>query len=158
MAEATKKNTDVYINLVNGNAVLQNSSGKAIGKVTLEYQDSLTVHPGTGFDGTPALSSIEIFNWVNGAKGASVGSWTGTTTNIGVLNLTNSNNDVVITDCDTGDADADYGYSVKASATKNGKTTYHTADPELMAKKRPTGGGRSVAARKVTRRPPEAGA
>ncbi|MDH3783993.1 MAG: hypothetical protein OEV00_01555, partial [Acidobacteriota bacterium] len=98
----TKKNTDVYINLVSNEAVLQTAAGVAIGKVTLDFEDTLTVHAGTGFSGTPALYSVEVFNWVSGAKTTSVGSWTGTTTNVGVLNLATVGSTVVITDNDSG--------------------------------------------------------
>jgi len=149
-------NKDVYLNIVNGTAVLQDaaSNGKAIGKITLNYGDTMTVHTGSGFSRTPTISKVEIYNWVNGAKGSPVGNWPDNTT-VGCLTIAPSGTTVVVTDGDDGENDADYGYGV--SATMPGRTAPYTADPELLAKKKmsPTMEERP---RTTSPRPPEAGA
>lgn len=152
-------NYNVYVNYIaaDSKAKLQNAAGKAIGKITLEYKDTLTVHPGSGFSGTTAITGVDIFVWVNGAKGDGVGSWSGTDANIGVLSIGGSGTSAILTDNDSGDSDADYGYGVWLTATKNGVGTPYYADPELVAKKK-RNIGTLAEVKSVKRRPPEAGA
>ncbi|MDH3626464.1 MAG: hypothetical protein OEV00_15755 [Acidobacteriota bacterium] len=171
-------NTDVYLSQVNvTRAALVKLDGTAIGDLTLEYEDTLTMKPGDSSEGnTVALYGIYILNTPNYLDSeneiistALVGSWSGSTAsvNIGVLTLApQTDGTVLITDNDAIDpnqpnqpAEVEYWYAAAALITDaNGAESYLFADPELMAKKQRTGGGRTMAARKATRRPPEADA
>ncbi len=144
-------NTDVYLNLVSGQAKLQTSNGSSVGRITLEYEDTMTVKLGTGFRGTTSLTDVTIYNWVNGAKSGAVGSWPASST-IGVLSVTPSGSDVVLQDADRGASDGDYGYAVTATSVVNGVTSEYTADPELLVKKR-RGGTRADVAAPAARKP-----
>lgn len=148
-------NTNVYLNLVDGSARLQNAQGLSIGAVTLEYNDTLTVTVGNGFTGTTSLTKVEIYKWENGRKSTLLGNWPDSST-IGVLQLVESGSDLVITDADDGAADGDYGYAVEARSVDGGKTTDYSVDPELLAKKKKGSSGSTTDAQR--RRAPEADA
>lgn len=148
-------NTDVYLNVVGGTATLQDSSGKNIGKVTLEFGDTMTLHVGSGFSGTTSLSNVGVYAWNAGVKGDLLGNWPASN-DVGVLSIATSGSNVVVTDGDQGSTDGDYGYSVTATSVRDGVTSFYTADPELLAKKKRGTSRRAADAMRRTARPPDA--
>ena len=125
-----------------------NSAGTtlSVGKIELNYNDSLTLTIGTGFPNpaNTAITQVQFYNVEGGGKGSTPkGSWTINGPNsvpAGVeVTATPSGGGVILKDVDDGANDGDYYYNVVATDSTT-RATY-PADPELILRKKQNTGG-----------------
>jgi len=131
-------NTNALINLSGTTATLN------VGKVTLDYNDTLSIGIGTGFPNTSQTSITKIEFWdvaAGGGKGNSrLATWP-TAVPAGVM-VAQSRAGVIIYDSDDSTVNQDYYYNVTANDRSTGID--YTADPELVIRKKVRTGGQST--------------
>jgi len=107
----------------------------------LGFNEAVTVAVGAGFEGGATVSKISFFNTVvtDGvhSKGTLIGDWLRTTPAaqpVDAVTCATSGYNATMTDVDEGADDADYFYCVTVTANR----VDYQADPELIARKKPT--------------------